>query len=328
MGERFEWGERWDEWTGSILEYLGTFNPPVIRDHDRSSNVLGLVRRGRVLTQAEAGAYGIEQEHTRALYLGIDWTPEGRALDDLGAAVYVSIGAAFDWADEGGNVWPCALKELSIVSVPYLKRGHIERPALAGITLADNGDGTMEETSTIVDAIRALAEEISALKASLATPAEEPAEMQEEIPTDETPEGDPEMAENPDQPKEEEVEVEIEASDRGASALRSRVAHLERELKLRDARAEVDGLSRTHVVSEDHLDRLVSLRLRDAEAYGIVVDSLPPRPAADERIAGVSTSGAATVGERALEIRAAEAAAGNSITYHEAAERAARQIRG
>ena len=309
-GETVDFAANWDRWTSSIVEYLGVWSCPVIREHDRHGEPLGLVRRGRVLTRDEAEAMGIPQEHDRALYLGVEWLPAGADMDARKAAVYVSIGADFDWTDEHGVAWPCVLKELSLVTVPYLKRGQIERPAMSGITLSEV---SAMEPEMMMEAIRALADTLARIEAKLEAP------MPEEAPAEEM------QAE--DMPTEEvEAEVEAACGDGYRAEMADRIQRLEREIALRDARAEVAELESSRVVPADHVDRLVSLRLRDAEAFGIVVDSLPERPAVEDRIAGQSTPSGQTVGELALSIRAAEAARGNSITFAEAAKRASAQL--
>ena len=309
-GETVDFAANWDRWTSSIVEYLGVWSCPVIREHDRHGEPLGLVRRGRVLTRDEAEAMGIPQEHDRALYLGVEWLPAGADMDARKAAVYVSIGADFDWTDEHGVAWPCVLKELSLVTVPYLKRGQIERPAMAGITLSE---ASTMDPDMMMEAIRALADTLARIEAKLDAP------MPEEAPAEEM------QAE--DMPTEEvEAEVEAACGDGYRAEMADRIQRLEREIALRDARAEVAQLEASRVVPTDHVDRLVSLRLRDAEAFGIVVDSLPERPAVEDRIAGQASPSGQTVGELALSIRAAEAARGNSITFAEAAKRASAQL--
>ena len=309
-GETVDFSANWDRWTSSIVEYLGVWSCPVIREHDRHGEPLGLVRRGRVLTRDEAEAMGVPQEHDRALYLGVEWLPAGADMDARKAAVYVSIGADFDWTDEHGVAWPCVLKELSLVTVPYLKRGQIERPAMSGITLSE---ASTMDPEMMMESIRALADTLARIEAKLDAPVAEEApaeEMQaEDMPTEEV-----------------EAEVEAACGDGYRAEMADRIQRLEREIALRDARAEVAELEASRVVPTDHVDRLVSLRLRDAEAFGIVVDSLPERPAVEDRIAGQSSPSGQTVGELALSIRAAEAARGNSITFAEAAKRASAQL--
>ena len=313
-GEQIDFAGNWDCWTKSILDYLSVFSCPVIREHDRTGEPLGLVRRGRVLTRIEAAELGIDQEHDRALYLGVEWLPAGADMDNRKAAVYVSIGADFDWQDEHGETWPCVLKELSLVTVPYLKRGQIERPALAGITLSED-DGMNPEM--MMQAIQGLADMLARIEAKLEMPAtEEPAA--------EEPAADAEATDT----EEPAAEMEAACGDEYRAEMTDRIAALEREIAVRDARAEVAQLADKRVVPDDHVDRLVSLRLRDAEAFGIVIDSLPERPAAEDRIAGVSAPAAKTVGELALSIRAAAAANGNEITFAEAAQRASAQLNG
>lgn len=311
-GETVDFAANWDRWTTSIVEYLGVWSCPVIREHDRHGEPLGLVRRGRVLTRDEAEALGIPQEHDRALYLGVEWLPAGADMDARKAAVYVSIGADFDWTDEHGVAWPCVLKELSLVTVPYLKRGQIERPAMSGITLSEV---SAMEPEMMMETLRGLADALARIEAKM--DADKAPEPEVEV------EAEDMKAE--DMPTEE-AEVEAACGDGYRAEMAERIQRLEREIALRDARAEVAELEGSRVVPADHVERLVSLRLRDAEAFGIVVDSLPERPAVEDRIAGQSAPSGQTVGELALSIRAAEAARGNSITFAEAAKRASAQL--
>lgn len=259
-GTVWEWDQRFDEWVGSMLSYLDTWQPPVLREHDREGVALGCVRRGRVLTREQARDLGIPQQHERALYLGVEWNSIGSALDDAGAVQYVSIGADFNWSDEDGRVHPAVLKELSVVTVPHLKRGQPQRGDLRHITLAEEVRVNTPEAEMMDGA----------------APAEEGAKMMDDdmlaqiaAMIDERIAAAMSGLEMSEQKQSEPADV---------LKLREQYDALASEFAHEKARGEVLALRESHVIEDVEIDELAKLRLRDEWAYRAVVARLSERP--------------------------------------------------
>jgi len=287
----------------SMAESVEAWTPPILREHDEDGPVIGYVTGARVLTRDEAQAVGIDQEHPAALYLAAEWLDEGRALDESGQVRYSSVGMRLDWEDDRGRVWPAALRELSVVRVPHVKAGQVPRPALAGITLSDTEDTMTDETTEEVGTV----EEAEMAEPTLATILDElyklAAKMDEAIAM---------QSETRDDTRD--VEAEMGDGSTTEAQMADRIAKLEREIALRDAKDAVRTLSDQRVVED--ADKLVSLRLRDAEAFEIVAASLPERPQPTERKALGGPGEALTFADK-CERYAAE----HNITFTEARKR-------
>jgi len=303
-GDVWEWDQRFDEWVGSMLAYLDTWQPPVLREHDRGGVTLGCVRRGRVLTRDEAQAMGIPQTHARALYLGIEWNAIGRALDDTGAVQYVSIGADFNWTDEDGTRHPAVLKELSVVSVPHLKRGQAERGELRHITLAEEVRMNAPDESEMKDGEAPATEGAKMMDDEML--AQIAAMIDERIAAALS---GVEMREQPAKPSE---PAEV-------MRLREDYDRLAREFAMEKARADVLRLRESHVIDDAEVDELAKLRLRDEVAYGMVTSRLQARPTETPRKAMAATGEdvrTLSLGERARALMQSE-----GCTFSEAWER-------
>ena len=296
-GEVIDIGARWDELTDAAIRYADAFQPPVLEHHDRSSRPLGVVRRMRVLTSEEAATLGITQEHPRALYLGVDLNEEGRAADERGQLIYGSLGFDLDYTDERGEVWPMAIKEFSCVTVPHLKAGQVQRPALRSIQLSESQGGNMDNEEKIAEG--AAVEEVEMqegeptladLMSAIGALAAQVADLAAMMPKPEA-----------------EAEVEMACgADAEMSELRAKVATLNAKLVERDADEAVRKLGEARIVNAEQAKRARSLFLRDAEAFNMLVESLPERPTAEARAAGKAQTKAITLAERANQIVAAK----------------------
>ena len=94
----------------SLITWVEAVHPPVLLEHERNGTVLGKVTR----------CFGDEG----GIYCQFD-VPDNVALDiDAGAYRFVSPTVAWSFTADTGEVWPAALLELSLVSVPrhYLRQ--------------------------------------------------------------------------------------------------------------------------------------------------------------------------------------------------------------
>jgi hypothetical protein len=292
----------------SMAESVEAWTPPILREHDEDGPVIGYVTGARVLTRDEAQAVGIDQEHPAALYLAAEWLDEGRALDESGQVRYSSVGMRLDWEDDRGRVWPAALRELSVVRVPHVKAGQVPRPALAGITLSDMEENMTDDTTEEVVAV----EEAEMAEPTLATMLDELYKLAAKL---------DEITALVSESRDDSRDAEAEMADPAAATMSDRLTKVEREnadlrkqLALRDATDAVRTLGESRVVED--ADKLVSLRLRDAEAFDIVAASLPERPQPTERKALGGPGEALTFADQ-CERYAAE----HNITFTEARKR-------
>ena len=126
------------------------------------------------------------------------------------------------------------------------------------------------------------------------------------------------------------VEAEMADGPTAEAQMADRIAKLEREIALRDARDEVRTLSEARVVED--ADKLVELRMRDEVAFGIVAGALPERPQPTERKA---RGGGATVialadrkpSEIARDLQAQAQARGENLSFTDARSQALVMIR-
>lgn len=259
----------------SLAESVEAWHPPVLLEHDIEGPRIGEVVRSRVMTRDEAAALGIDQKHNRAMYLGVRWNSIGRDLDAQEQVYYSSVGFALDWEDESGRTWPAALRELSVVKVPRVKSGQIPRPALAGITLSDTEEDIMEDETP----------EVSTEEAEMAEPTMQAlmdefyrlaAKVDELVALVSEARDDARKADEP-------MEAEMSDSDAKVVRLSDEVESLRAKLAKRDAADAVRELAAKRVVADPA--RLVALYLRDQEAYHMLADQLPERPAVQERVA-------------------------------------------
>jgi len=321
-GVEHDIASRWAEMCESIAAHLDVWSPPMLRaypgqrPHDPTGEVIGLVKRARVLTQEEALALGVAQDHPEALYLGVEFNPAGQRYDADDQLPYVSVGLDIDWTDEDGVTHAAVLKELSSCAVPKLKRGQPHRSELRSLSLAevqmlddDKTTGmdaadeaptpvTLEQVAALIDErIAAAMSQINAADSEDDLDAAEPGSEAEQI-----------------------------------AALTAEVEALRAKLAERDARADVMALAETRVVEADDVDDLVALRLSDSPAYRMVVKRLPKRPAPTERKAvglslaeGVVPDGA-TPGEIALMLEDADRRAGRDVKPFDAYRRQAKEM--
>ncbi len=298
-GEVIDLRERWEERIGSAMRYLEVFQPLMLLNHDRESLPVGIIRRGRVLTRDEAVALGIDQEHDRALYLGADLNDVGLGHDQRGELVYSSLGFDLDWPDEHGQAWPMAIKEFSCVTVPHLKAGQIQRPALRSVQLSEQGKTmTDEETAPeagaemeggptvadLLEMLNALAAEVAAMKDAAATGA------------------DAEMGDGPD----DEDEEPKGAASAEYAELRSQLNTVQVALQERDADDAVRVLRESKAMSDEQAGTARKLFMTSPEAFALLSESLPDRLSETERKAGSGAPKGIGVVARANQIKSAQ----------------------
>ena len=295
-GTTHELGARWREYVDSALAYLAQYQPPVLEHHDRDSRPLGVVRRARELTRDEAAALGIEQTHDRALYLGAELNETGREADSRGELIYGSLGLDFGYEDERGQVWPMAIKEFSCVTVPHLKTGQIQRPALRSVQLSDSHGGNMDnetpaqgtDLAAVMAAIEALAAQLGAITEAMGKAPADPEMMDGEM----LPPEEEELAEGEPKPEDESAE------------LREQVARMSAQLAGYEADREIAALRDRCTLDDAKAKEARALYLRDKGAFRLLASALPARPKATDRRAGASPDKSLTLAERASQIQA------------------------
>jgi hypothetical protein len=275
---------------------LGAHRPVVMKGHNDEGTVYGTVRDWRMLTRDQAAAFGVRQSAELEVYFGLDITcADTAAAYDDGRVVYSSpemrgrilAGDVYAYQDETGYDWPFFIGEVSIVGKPHNKR-QVPADTLRGVQMME--DGSMDSMQVLIDEVRAMRAELAGLKqAGKVATAED---MISEVVEDVVEEAVEEVAE-PDEVAA--ASMESAPVDPEKVEMSERIARLERDIKLRDAKALVSAAmnERTFTASRD---KLVEVAMRDPAVFAMMRDNAPKRPAASARIAGVSDTSPVRIG--------------------------------
>lgn len=155
-GAELPTGTEFDRWTESVIAY--PFHAPLLaRDasgqHNEDTNeVLGRFVEWRVMDPEEAAAKGIPIRGGRALYGRVEYPDH--LEDRVNAIDYISPGFELNFIDELGERWPCVMRHVAEVAVPFQQLTQPRQSALVTVTMSRRQ--TMNEE--VIDNVEAVAE--------------------------------------------------------------------------------------------------------------------------------------------------------------------------
>lgn len=268
----------WATVVSSLRSYLSRYRPAVLPNHEVGPTVLGTVERMRVLTREEARELlGIEQEHSEAIYYGLDLQPEVRAAYDEGRALYMSPRIVAAYTANDGTELPFVTPETSFTSIPVQQFGQPPTTALRGASLSyrvESMDNPKTEEMAAPDmaTAEAMMERIDALEARIAAMEKAASKMADEA--------DEKMA---DEEKEGAMSLaaRVSALESSLGAANQRAENAERVAgDLRDEATRATARERLSFLSvpESSVDDLVELSVSTPAAFELALSALPTKP--------------------------------------------------